>query len=133
MKTNRLVRITAGEMLCTLSLGNEGITLFSIRDRKTKKNFLTNERPIFTLTARALANDDTVTVASNEGWASVGFERAENDYVFILSGNKTLGGVTVILCAHTVGNRIEWSVSLVSGNNEYSLYSCDYPTLSFDS
>ena len=132
MKTNELIRIAAGELLCTVSRKKGGIALYSLRDRKIKKNFLTIERPLFTLTARALANDETVTVFSDNGWSEVLVEKAGADTVFLLSGNEALCGVTVVLCAQTAGNRIEWSVSLVSGNNDYSLYSCDYPIVSFD-
>ena len=132
MKNNDLIRIAAGELLCTLSRGKGGISLYSLRDRKIKKNFLTQERPLFTLTARAMSSDETVTVASNEGWKSCAVETVDGSTFVVLSGNQTLKNVTVLLIAHTVGNRIEWTTELLSENEEYSLYSCDYPMISFD-
>ena len=132
-KSSELIRIPAGELLCTLSMHKDGVSLYSLRDRKIKKNFLTQERPLFTLTARAMSNDETVTVSSDTGFKSCAFQVVDSDTIVILSGNKALSGVTVVLCAHACENRIEWSVNLISENDEYSLYSCDYPTLSFDS
>ena len=90
MKTNELIRIAAGELLCTVSRKKGGIALYSLRDRKIKKNFLTIERPLFTLTARALTNDETVTVFSDNGWSEVLVEKAGADTVFLLSGNEAL-------------------------------------------
>lgn len=132
MKTKDLIRISAGELLCTLSRGKGGVSLYSLRDRKIKKNFLTQERPLFTLTARALASDEMITVSSDSGWKNCLAETVGNDTVIVLSGNDTLCGVTVVLVAHTSGNRIEWTTNLLSENNEYSLYTCDYPTVTFD-
>lgn len=127
-----LIRIQAGELLCTLSRHKGGISLYSLRDRKIKKNFLTHQRPLFTLTARALDSEETVTVSSDVGFKNCVAETVGSDTVVVLSGNEALLGVTVIVNAHAVENRIEWTVSLISENNEYSLYSCDYPKLSFD-
>jgi len=127
-----LIRIQAGELLCTLSRHKGGISLYSLRDRKIKKNFLTQQRPLFTLTARALKSDDMITVSSDVGFKNCLAETVGADTVIVLSGNEKLCGVTVVLCAHTCGNRIEWTTNLISENDEYSLYSCDYPTISFD-
>ena len=133
MKQNLdLVRIQAGELLCTLSRHKGGISLYSLRDRKIKKNFLTQQRPLFTLTARALNSDDMITVSSDEGFKNCLVETVGSDTVIVLSGNKNLSGVTVVLCAHAFGNRIEWTTNLISENNDYALYSCDYPKVSFD-
>ncbi len=133
MEKYDIIRINAGELMCSLQLEKDGILLKSLRDRKIKKNFLTVACPLFTLTARSLNSDDTLTVSSDSGWKSVATQSIGNDTVIILSGNKLLSGVTVVLCAHCVGNRIEWTTNLISENKEYSLYSCDYPTISFDS
>lgn len=131
MKKERTLRITAGELSCTLTLA-DGVCLTSLRDRKVKKRFLSISRPLFTLTARAMNGDETVTVDSASGWESCVSESVGSDTVIMLSGNKTLGGVTVVLCAHTSGNRISWTTNLISDNRDYSLYSCDYPMLAFD-
>lgn len=132
MKNNELIRISAGELLCTLSIEKGGVSLYSIRDRKIKKNFLTQKRPLFTLTARAMDSDEQMTVSSDEGWKSCVSQTVDGNTFVVLSGNSELNDVTVLLCAHTVGNRIEWSTELISENKDYSLYSCDYPVISFD-
>ncbi len=133
MKNDRLFRISAGDLLCTLAQVNNGIMLYSLRDRKIKKNFLTVSRPLITLTARAVDSDEMITVSSEKGWKNTAVESVGSDTVIILSGNEALYGVTVILAAHASSDKIEWTVNLVSENNEYSLYECDYPILSFDS
>ena len=132
MNGEKIIRINAEELSCALSLGNDGVMLYSVRDRKTKKNFLTQKRPLFTLTGRALDEDRTVTVPSDTGWEKCLCETSGNDTVIMLSGNKTIKNVTVVLVAHAGSNKIEWSVRLISENEEYSLYECDYPILSFD-
>lgn len=132
MKKNRLFYITAGELGCTLAVEESGVSLFALRDRKLKKSFLSQKRPLFTLTARSMSSDEMLTVSSENGWKDIRIERVGADSIILLSDNKELEGVTVILCAHTAGNRIEWTTSLISGNDSYSLYSCDYPMISFD-
>ncbi len=133
MKEPRLIRIVANELVATLAVDNGGISLYSLRDKKTKKNFLTSSHSLFNLTARGLASDETISVASNKGWKSCLAETVENDTVILLSGNEALPKVTAVLCAHTSGNRIEWTTRLISENEEYSLYECDYPIITFDS
>lgn len=133
MKEPKIIRITARELSCAIAVSEHGLELYSIRDKKTKKNFLTLKRPLFTLTARSLSSDETVKVSSDAGWKNCLCETAGDDTVLLLSGNETLPGVTAVLTAHAGENRIEWSTRLISENNEYSLYECDYPILSFDS
>ena len=93
MKNGELIRISAGELLCTLSYEKGGISLYSIRDRKIKKNFLTQKRPLFTLTARAIDSEETVTVSSCEGWKSCAYETVEGNTFVVLSGNDKLNGL----------------------------------------
>lgn len=133
MKENRIIRINAGELACAILVGRDGVELYSVRDKKTKKNFLTVKRPLITLTARSLSCDETVTVGSESGWRQVAATESGRDTVLVLSENDRLPEVSVIICAHATDCRIEWSVSLVSRNSEYALYECDYPILSFDS
>ncbi|MBQ3229819.1 MAG: hypothetical protein IJB49_02250 [Clostridia bacterium] len=132
MKETKLIRITANELVATVSADGNGVSLYSLRDKKTKKNFLTSSHSLFNITARAIASDDTVTVSSNKGWKNCVFETVGSDTVILLSGNSELCGVTAVLCAHTSGNRIEWTTRLISENDEYSLYECDYPIITFD-
>lgn len=132
MKEPKLIRITANELVATVAADGNGISLYSLRDRKTKKNFLTSSHPLFNLTARAIGSDETITVSSDKGWKNCLAETVGSDTVILLSGNGELSGVTVVLCAHADGNRIEWSTRLISENDEYSLYECDYPIITFD-
>ena len=131
MKDNLL--INAGSLQVGLKLKKDGVTVQSLLDAKTGKAFLTKETPLFTLVARSLSSDDTVSVSSLEGWGKVASETVGADTVLILSDNASLKNVTVVLCAHTVAERIEWSTRLISDNDEYSLYECDYPSLAVDS
>lgn len=126
------IRIQADELICTLFMDNNGISLKSIKDCKTKKSFFSGIAPIFTLTARAVDSDELITVSSHGGFKSCVFSKSQKDYVFILTDNEKLSDVTVVLCAHTDGRRIEWAVNLISCNDEYSLFECDYPQITFD-
>lgn len=133
MKNQELVRIAAGELLCTLAKCGNGVMLYSLRDRKIKKNFLTVARPLFELKARAVDSDEMITVSSESGWQNCSIETVDKDTLVVLSGNRELSGVTVVLCAHAGENRIEWTSSLISDNGDYALFECDYPILTFDS
>ncbi len=128
-----IFRINAGQLCVSILRDGGGVSLTGVRDKKTKKNFLSVSRPLFGLLARSQHSDDTVRVESDKGWDCVLCEKAGDDHVILLSGNKSLPLVTVILTAHTFENRIQWSTRLISNNEDYSLFECDYPILSFDS
>lgn len=132
MAENIIYRLTAGELSVGLEKGKGGISLYSIRDKKLKKNLLTHAKPLFTLTARAVESDDKITIRSDQSWAQAEVINNREGAVIILSGNKELPGVTVTLTALCEHNRITWTTSLSSINKDYALYECDYPALSFD-
>jgi len=133
MNKTGLVRITAGEFACTLSVRG-GLALCSLRDIKKQKNILSVKRPLFYLTARKVAGEGFITVDSLSGWSKTAYSHVGDDFVFTVSGNEKLPGVTAVLCAHVCPrSRIEWTTRLISTNKEYSLYECDHPMISFDS
>lgn len=132
MSEGIVTRINAGELSVTIEKSKGGVSLYSIRDKKQKKNLLTNARPLFTLTARAVASDEKITVKSTEGWADSAVTAGKDSTTIILSGNKKLPYVTVTVTAVCEHNRITWTMSLTSVNSEYALFECDYPVLSFD-
>lgn len=132
MTENTIFRISAGELSVAIEKAKGGISLYSIRDKKQKKNLLTKAKPLFSLTARAVVSDDKITVTSSEGWANSEVISSKESTTVILSGNKLLPMVTVTITAVCEQNRITWTTSLTSANNEYALYECDYIALSFD-
>jgi len=132
MDEKTLYRISAGELSVTLEKAKKGILLYSIRDKKKKKNLLTHAKPLITLTARAVDSDDEITVKSSEGWNETQIIPTKDGVVCILSGNIKLPKVTVTLTAVKEGNRLSWTTSLTSANSGYALFECDYPALSFD-
>lgn len=132
MAEENIFRISAGELSIALEKSKGGISLYSIRDKKQKKNLLTNARPLFTLTARAISTDEKITVKSSEGWASAEVISGKESTTAVFTGNKLLPKVIVTITASCEQNRITWTTALTSTNNEYSLYECDYPILSFD-
>ncbi len=130
---NSYFELKANELLCGLQIDESGVFLSKIKDLKTENDFLTVKRPLFELTLRSLTSDETITLCSYDGWGKISVEAKETVTKITLSESKEVKGVTAVLSAETKGNRIEWSVELLSENTEYSLFSCDYPILSFNS
>ncbi len=128
-----LIKIKANQLICTLERNREGISLCSVRDKKKNKNLLSYSRPIFTLTARSLLNDETIEVSSDKDWKCCKIECTDGLTRIILWNNTKLKNVRVIIDALASDNKITWKTELVSDNEEYSLFSCDYPIMTLDS
>ena len=70
-----------------------GLLLDAVNDAKTGGAFLSESRPLFSLTAERLADDETFTVSSADGW-TVNCTETDGSRLFILSGCEKLPGVT---------------------------------------
>ena len=123
--------ISAGELSVSLSVSG-GVSITAAEDKKSGVRFLNSAHALFTLTARRVENDGTVTVGSDTGWGKAVYENVGNEHIFVLTENDKLPRVTAVVCAHAENGRITWSTRLISENNEYSLYECDYPAIYFD-
>ena len=62
-----------------------GLLLDAVNDAKTGGAFLSESRPLFSLTAERLADDETFTVSSADGW-TVNCTETDGSRLFILSG-----------------------------------------------
>ena len=108
-----------------------GLLLDAVNDAKTGGAFLSESRPLFSLTAERLADDETFTVSSADGW-TVNCTETDGSRLFILSGCEKLPGVTVTLIANLGCGRIGFETVLSSVNEEITLTVCDWPNLCFD-
>lgn len=108
-----------------------GLLLDAVNDAKTGSAFLSESRPLFSLTAERLADDETFTVSSADGW-TVDCTETDGSRLFILSGCEKLPGVTVTLTANLGCGRIGFETVLSSVNEEITLTVCDWPNLCFD-
>ena len=108
-----------------------GLLLDAVNDAKTGSAFLSESRPLFSLTAERLADDETFTVSSADGW-TVNCTETDGSRLFILSGCEKLPGVTVTLTANLGCGRIGFETVLSSVNEEITLTVCDWPNLCFD-
>ena len=133
MKTAEKLKITAGELGAEFGT-KSGLTLLSLRDRKARRNILSSPRPLFMITARHPDTGEFITVDSASGWKNTECADSGNGKIFIVSGNEKLKDVTVILSASVQKeiSRIEWNVEIINSGNEFAVYECDYPAVSFD-
>ena len=129
---NGIFRFAAGELGVAIEKQKGGVRLYSLRDKKNKKNYLTHSAPLFRLTAERLSDSHFITIPSDEGWADAECIATNEGAVIVLSGNAMLPNVTVTLTAVCRENAVEWKTTLCSANNEYTLHSCDHPMLTFD-
>lgn len=129
---SREIFLKAGELNASFCQTDGGILLCGLSDEKSGISFFKGEVSLFKLTARSLKSGETVCLSSNEDWGEALTSIGKNSAVFTLSDNKKLSGVTVILTAVFGKNKIIWNTELQSDNNEFGLYKCDYPTLSYN-
>ena len=124
--------ITAGNLHITLAIENNGISLYAVTDKKSGRRFLRGaSEELFTLTARKHGEESFIQADSKSGWGCVNAVQSGNVHTLIFSQHETLTDVTVILNAVTSCDRVCWTVDLHSENSRYTLYECDYPSLSF--
>ena len=124
--------ISAGSLTVSLSLEKNGASLRGITDKKTGKSFLKSGcGSLFTVTAREKGAENFISVDSLSGWNSVCAGESGVVHTVTLSDHVLLKGVTVILSAVASADKIEWTVRLHSENEDYTLYECDYPALTF--
>ena len=129
---NNIIRFKAGDLAVALEQVKDGIRLYSLRDKATKKNMLTHASPLFYLTGESLKDDGYVTVSSANGWKNTEVIRTEEGVVAVFSGHNELEGVTVTLTAVCSHNTVEWKTQINSVNENYTLVTCDNPILTFD-
>lgn len=124
--------ISAGDLSVSLLIEKDGAFLRAITDKKTGRKFLHGAKePLFTLTARETGVENFVCVNSASGWKSADAKSSANVHTITFSDHVLLEGVTLILTALASLDRITWTVRLHSDNENYTLYECDYPALSF--
>ena len=125
--------ISAGDLQVSLQPEKDGLLLRAVTDKKSGARFLRGgQHSLFTLTAREKGTENYVCVNSQSGWGAVSAGSGANVHTFTFAGHKDLNGVTVILSAAAGNDSISWTVRLYSENEQYALYECDYPALSFN-
>ncbi|MBQ3003735.1 MAG: alpha amylase C-terminal domain-containing protein [Clostridia bacterium] len=124
--------ITANDLHLSLQIGDQGIGLHAVTDKKSGRRFLRDANAsLFTLTARACGEERFVSADSKDGWNTVGITVCGNIHTLTFAEHELLTDVTVILTAVAARDRVTWTVRLHSENEQYTLYECDYPALSF--
>ncbi len=124
--------ISAGDLRVSLLIEKDGMLLRTVTDKKTNRKFLHSANgSLFTLTARERGKENFVYADSASGWKTVCASASANVHTLTFSDHLCLEGVTVILTAVTSCDRITWTVRLYSENENYTLYECDYPALTF--
>lgn len=124
--------ITAGDLCLSVSVGEHGMCLHAITDKKSGRRFLREaNEPLFEVIARKHGTEEFVTADSTDGWGTVGASALGAVHTLTFADHQTLPSVTVILTAVTAQDRVTWTVRLHSENEQYTLFKCDYPTLSF--
>ncbi|MBR6507853.1 MAG: hypothetical protein IKT37_09680 [Clostridia bacterium] len=125
--------ISAGDLQVSLRLQKDGMLLRAVTDKKSGARFLRGgQHSLFSLTAREKGTENYVCVNSQSGWGAVSAGSGANVHTFTFAGHKDLNGVMVILSAAAGNDSISWTVRLYSENEQYALYECDYPALSFN-
>lgn len=124
----------AGEMKLLFLQNPRGISLAGIFDCKTNRPILSSPGTLFTLTAERLSDGEKVTVRSDADFAESDIRLYGDRAVLYCAGCTALPNVsvTVLLAADAAQNRVTFRTELSSGNDEYALIACDYPTLWFD-
>ncbi|MDL2287345.1 DUF6259 domain-containing protein [Eubacteriales bacterium OttesenSCG-928-G02] len=134
MKNSETIyRIQAGELSVSFELNSSGISLYSIRDKKSKKNILTHKGELFILKARSLTDRSEVFLSSEKGWKSAKItSQSESITTLTFAENAELKDVSVIITAVADGNRITFDTMLINNSGTHALVECDYPVLRFD-
>ncbi|MEG1743197.1 MAG: hypothetical protein RR246_03425, partial [Clostridia bacterium] len=68
-----IYRITGGTLSAAFANEKGGVSLYSLRDKKTKKNVLTQSNELFSLKAKNLTNGTETVLSSLKNWKSVCF------------------------------------------------------------
>lgn len=129
---NGIFRAVAGNLAVALEKTDSGVRLYSLRDRKTKKTLLSHAAPIFSLAAENLEHGNVIYLSSAKGWGKTEIIGGSNGFTVVCSDNDQLKDVTVTLSAVCGDDTVEWTTQINSLNGEYTLISCDHPTLTFN-
>lgn len=128
------ISFVSGDLELAFLPTDRGVTLASIRDRKQDRALLSAPGAIFTLTAERLSDGETCTVTSDADFSVSSVAVEGSSCTIFCSGCGAIPGLTVtlLLTASQEQNRITFQTVLQSANPDYTLTSCDYPTLWFD-
>lgn len=124
----------SGALELAIRRGSNGVLLGGIFDRKISKALLSESGALFAVTAERLADGETVTVLSGNGFQNSSVTVAGDLCTIVCADHKDLPKVTVTVTMYAVPacNRIVFRTALHSENEEYTLTECDHPALWFD-
>lgn len=129
----QIFRISCDQLSAAFSVEKHGVLLYSLRDKKAGKSFLTKAKPAFTLTVKDLESGEDTVLSSDSGWDNVNVLQAGNSLTLSVSGCRISPLIGVSLTVTNDGNRLLLDTVLTNNSGTHTLMQCDYPRLWFDS